>query len=67
MNLLPTTLQLAALHSNENCIKAVILEGDDDGQEVPKVRVEYVRWMSGRGMPRLVRAKPTKGSILHDS
>ena len=54
-------MYLAAIHYNENCDRAIIQEPDESGQ--PKLRVEFVKWMAGRGKAKVVRQKPTKGIL----
>lgn len=52
---------LAALHYNENANRDVIMETMKDGTETPKLRVEFVKYMRGRGKAKPVRRVPTKG------
>ena len=56
-------LLLAAIHYNENCDREVVEETDDTGVSHPKLRVEYVKWMQGRGKAKVVRCQPTKGKF----
>lgn len=36
----------------------------EDGTETAKLRVEYVKYMHGKGKAKLVRRPATKGKIL---